>query len=244
MLAELTDTLESDWTELGVLFACAPSGRTPDVERVLLETARFAPEHARLPVLCATWLVRFGHFVARRRLVRLIGEELGSESQAVLGLIVEEALTLGAPRELRAVCDACRPLSEPMPLQMVHREHPLRREIAERNASRLSRKWNVHYPTIELELDAIRPAGWLVDRHPGYRARIARRGDLRVSILETLRRDVPGHAVSSEAELMRLCGATRSAVHKALLALELEGEITMGVRRDGGSRSIRLKATP
>jgi hypothetical protein len=92
----------------------------------------------------------------------------------------------------------------------------------------LSQKWGVWTPPVELKPDAVRPVTWLLDQNNEYRERVIRKGDLRVSIIETLRRDVPGHSVASEAALSRLSGATRAAVRKALDALRLEGVIGLG----------------
>jgi len=103
----------------------------------------------------------------------------------------------------------------------------------------LSRKWGVWAPEAELKRDAIRPVEWLLAENPGYRERIVRKGDLRCSILEVLRRDVPkGGRVRSESELARLSGATRTAVRKALAALVQEGEVR--VAKEAGNERDRV----
>lgn len=222
------DSLERDWAQIGVLFACEPSGTAPDPERLLLETARKCPENARLLPLAVTWLVSYGQFVARHRLKRLVQDNLEEEPRAVLGLIIDEAVQHGATRELLIVSDVCRPLGAPAPLSGAQRGRPALARIAERRASELSRKWGVWTPPVELKPDAVRPVSWLLGHNPGYRERIIRKGDLRVSIIETLRRDVPRRSVRSELALAQLSGATRPAVRKALGALELEGVVTVG----------------
>lgn len=223
-------SVERDWARIGVLFSCEPSRETPDLERLLIDTARKCPDNARLLPLTVTWLVEYGQFVARHRLKRLVQTELEPEPQAILSLLIEEAVRHGATRELLIVSEECHPLSPAVPLSRVQRDRASLSLISERRASELSQKWGVWTPPVEPKPDAVRPVTWLLDQNIEYRERVIRKGDLRVSIIETLRRDVPGHSVASEAALSRLSGATRAAVRKALDALRLEGVI--GLERD------------
>ncbi len=218
------DRVLRDWARLGVLLSCRPAVREPDLERLLLDTARACPANARLFVLAVTWLAAYGNFVARHRLKRLVATELEPEHQAALGLILASAVRHGASRDLLIAASACAPARPARPLFNVHRASGLG-ALAERSASALSREWGVLAPEAERKPDAVRPVGWLLRHNPAYRDRICRKGDLRCSILETLRHDAPGGVVRSEAELARLSGANRSAVRRALDALMLEGEV-------------------
>jgi len=234
-----TDIIERNWAQLGVLFGCKPSRETPDLERLLLATARRCPDNARLLPIAVTWIVEYGGFVARHRLKRLVQDELTPDDQAALGLIIEEAVANGATRDLLIVAEVCSPRENPAPLSTVQRDNAALARIAEKHASEASRRWGVWTPPVTLKRDAIRPVSWLLARNPGYRDRIVRKGDLRVSILETLRRDVPGGTAPSESALTRLSGATRTAVRKALTALELEGEVIVGAE-PGNDRDHRV----
>lgn len=236
------DQLERDWARAGILLGCAPSDDSPDLERLLLETARGCHANARLFPLAVTWLAAYGQFVARHRLKRLVVKELEPEFRAVLGLIIEEAAGHGATRDLLIVCEACEPLKDARPLAAVQRDGGPLSRLAKRRASALSRRWGVWAPAAVLKEDALRPVAWILRQNPGYRGRIIRKGDLRVSILETLRRDVPGGAVASESALARLSGATRTAVRKALASLRLEGEVQMDTaRRNERDSPVRLR---
>lgn len=223
-----TNNLERDWVQLGVLFGCEPSGLTPDLELLLLDTARKCPTNARLLPLTVTWLVAYGQFVARHRLKRLVQDSLEPEAQAVLGLVIEEAVKHGATRDLLIVSEVCQPRKCPIPLSNVQRHKRALERIAEQRASALSQRWGVWASAVILKKDAVRPVRWLLSRNPEYIERIIRKGDLRVSIIETLRRDIANQIASSESALTRLSGATRTAVRKALAALELEGAVTVG----------------
>lgn len=203
-----------------------PSAQAPDLERLLLATARAVGSNARLFPLVVTWLSEYGNFVARHRLKRLVGTELAPESRPALGLILEAAVHHGASKDLLLAVEACRPAAPARPLFDIQREAGLR-AVAERTASSLSRRWGLWAPETQLRLDAIRPVGWLLQHNPEYRARIIRKGDLRCSIIESLRHDSPRGVARSESELARLAGANRSAVRKALAALVQEGELAL-----------------
>lgn len=227
-LGSLDARVERDWTRLGVLFNCRMSRQTPDLERLLLDTARACPDNARLLPLVVTWLSQYGQFVARHRLKRLVQTELEPEHSSILGLIVEEAVTAGGTRELLTVSEACEPRRPAGPISRAQRTEASLSEIAKRHASEASARWGAWAPPVEPKPDAIRPVSWLLEHNPELRERIIRKGDLRVSIIETLRRDIPGGSAPSEVALAKLSGATRAAVRKALAALHLEGVVTVG----------------
>jgi hypothetical protein len=228
------DHLEAQWARIGVLFNCAPADKTPDLERLLLNTARGLGGNARLLPLVVTWLITNGNYVAKHRLRRLAAG-LEPRDQAALGLIVDAAVEQGAPADLRIVSNACRKLQAPQPLFDIHRTVPGLESLAQQTASALSRRWGLWTPPVELKPDAIRPVNWLLAQNPSYHSRIVRKGDLRSSILEALRQDANGKA-KSEAAVAQLSGATRAAVRNALAALIQEGEIAIskqpGNRRD------------
>lgn len=229
---------ESHWSRLGAHFVAAPAPRTPDIERLLLETGSALKENPRLFPMVVTWLVHYSDFVAKHRLKRLIAESTDREQRAALGLLLETAIEFGAARDLRYALEVCAPLPAPRPLYDFQREDKVFAEIAEETASALSKKWGLWVPEIELKNDAIRPVSFLLGQNPSLRGRIVRKGDLRASILETLRFD-SGGAAKSEAELARLSGATRLAVGAALRALVLEGEVRI-LRREKNRREHRI----
>lgn len=244
MNSKAYENVERDWARVGVLFGCEPSRETPDLERLLIDTARKCPENARLLPLAATWLVEYGQFVARHRLKRLVQTELEPEPQAILGLLIEEAVRHGATGELLMVSEECFPLSPAVPLSRVQRDQASLAHISERRASKLSQKWGVWTPPIESKPDAVRPVVWLLDQNRQYQERIVRKGDLRASILETLRYDVPDCIAPSVAALSRLSGATRAAVQKSLEALRLEGAVCVSAEMiNGRDHAVLLNAT-
>jgi hypothetical protein len=197
---------------------CAPAKKSPDLERLLLKSGSRISENARLLPLVVTWLAEHGSLVARHRLKRLIVGEGDNLSRAALGLVLESALNEGAPRDLGTAVEACRPANVAQPLFDIHLSGEIARRLAERNASELSRKWGVLVPAFDLKRDAVRPISWILEKNPSFRDRAIRKGDLRCSVLESLRWDSTG-IVRSESELARLSGATRAGVRKALAAL-------------------------
>ncbi len=240
MKALRKESVENQWTRAGILLQCAPARSSPDLERLLLTTASRISENARLLPLVVTWLVEHGTLVAKHRLKRLIVDEGDTESRAVLGLVLESALSEGAPRDLGVVIEVCRPTSIARPLFEVQQKGEIARRLAERHASSLSRKWGVLAPEFELKRDAVRPISWILEKNPSFRDRAIRKGDLRCSVLESLRWDGNG-SVRSESELARLSGATRAGVRKALAALVREGEVEVGIVENARDRGVRLK---
>jgi len=112
--ADLDNTI-ARWSRVGVLFGSRPARTTPDLERLLLDTARLAPGNARLFYLAITCLSRYGNFVARHRLKRLIETGLEVDHQPVLGALLTLAVNHGASRELLVAADVCSPADAPAP---------------------------------------------------------------------------------------------------------------------------------
>jgi len=240
--ADLNNAIAA-WTRVGVLFGGRPARRSPDLERLLLDTARLAPVSARLFYLSVSWLSRYGNFVARHRLKRLIEAELEPDHQPALGTLLALAVEHGASRELLIAADVCAKAAKPGPLFDVHRRSKTLAGVARRQACPKGLQWNVWLPDEPPKLDALRPAHWIIARNPRYLDRIVRKGDLRSSILLTLERDAPDGVVESEVALAKLCSANRIAVRHALDDLEREGYALR--RPSGATRNTRIvHATP
>ncbi|MCG3122055.1 MAG: hypothetical protein GIKADHBN_00431 [Phycisphaerales bacterium] len=216
-------SVEERWARAGVLLSCEPSRKSPDLERLICDTAQSLPGNARLLPLVATWLARHGKLVARHRLRRLISLAPPAH-KAVLGLLLESAISHGAPRTLRLALSACTPASGEGPLFSISRSNSVLASVARDTASPVSKRWGVWAPEVELKDDAVRPISWILENNPGFRHRLIRKGDLRCSIVEALRLDADRHA-QSESQLARLVGATRVSVRRALEALEAEGVV-------------------
>jgi len=217
------DKLFARWARVGVLFGARPSRGSPDLERLLLDTARHAPSNARLFAWAVTWLSQYSRFVARHRLKRLALADLEADARPALGLILDLAVKHGAARGLNLAADVCGAHPEPRPLFHVHAGSAARRRLAERSACPEAKRRGLWAPDIEPRLDALRPVGWILAHNPAYRDRAVRKGDLRCTVLETLRRDTPDGQLASELALVELCAANRPAVSAALDDLEHEG---------------------
>jgi len=233
------ESVEAAWCQVGVLLPIERSGHSPDLERLLLETARQLSNQSRLFSMAASWLVAYGPLVAKHRLKRLITAELHADHQPALGLLLETAVELGATRELLIAAAVCRPASTASPLFAAYRLDETMVALAKSTATARSRTWGTWAPQMHLKPDIIRPPSWLLTHNETYAARAIRKGDLRCSILESLRRDAHGQA-ESEAHLARLSGATRAAVRKALAALILEGEVEF-IQRNEETREHGVK---
>lgn len=238
-MSETLGNLISKWSSLGVGFNTVPyEGSDVDLERLLLDTARHAPEMARLFIMAATWLHAYGDTIAKHRLKRLIESELESEVQPILGLLLDSAQQGTHPQEFKSVLKHLQPEASPKPLFESARQSEKLSEIARRRASTLSQKWGLWMQAAEFKDDAIRPASWIMTRNPALRTRADFRGDLRASIMASLRHDTDAGA--SESRLAGFAGGSRSQIRNAIENLRLTGRVV--VRRAEGSnrREIAL----
>ena len=239
MTLQASPSVEARWSRLGGFIPVSPCTSEPDVERLLLDTARAIPSNPRLLQLAATWLRVYGTCVAKHRLKRLVVAELDPDSKATIGLLLETAMELGATRDLAIAVASCEARTPPRPLFDVSRTAAELTTLAERTASPIARRWGAWAPPTPLNLALLRPTSWILAHNPGLYERLVRKGDLRCSILESLHRDARGVA-KSESALAELSGATRAAVRKALHSLSLEGRVTV---TPGNSRDHRVTLT-
>lgn len=213
--------------------------RTPDIERLLLDTARVASWNSRLFVLAAGWLALYGDYVAKHRLARLVADELESEYRPTLGLLLDWAKARGGANGSRfnLAIKACGRPADARPLFEVERRNPALARLAERRASALSRKWGRWAGDFDLKADALRPPEWVATHNPSLHERALTGGDLLASVLAECEADAAG--IRSEAELARRCGASRPAVRDALRRLRLAGRVRP-VRR-GRANAVVLR---
>jgi len=235
--ADLDNTI-ARWSRVGVLFGSRPARTTPDLERLLVDTARLAAGNARLFYLAVTWLSRYGNFIARHRLKRLVETDLEADFQPALGALLALAVKHGASRELLVAADVSSPADTPHPLFDVQRRSPVLAKIAQRHACAEGQRWNLWLPDEPPKLDALRPGRWIINQNPEYLDRIVRKGDLRCSILLVLRHDTPCGSADSEVALAEKCSANRIAVRNALDDLEREGYTLR--QTEPGARNIRI----
>lgn len=232
------DKLIRQWAKAGVLFNTNPARKSPDLERLLLDTARQAPSNARLFIMATTWLSKYSALIAKHRLRRLIQEELEEEHRPTMGLMLKMAIDAGANEGLNKALEACSPAKEPKPLFESMRRNLKLCKLAEKRATDTSKYWGRWTQTIDLKLDALRPTAWLVRHNPDFANRAAHKGDLRTTIIETLRRDLDTETGISESRLTRYCSANRGGVRSALDSLELEGLISL--KKSGNEKHIQL----
>lgn len=217
------DKLVEQWAALGASFASHPWHDEIDLERLLLDTARHAPEMARLFIMAATWLHRYGDLIAKHRLKRLIRDELAPEHRPVLGLLLDIAQQGTHPLEFQTITRHLKPAGCPRPLFRISQRNSKLARLAEKRASQISREWGLWCQEFAFKEDALRPTSWMISRYPQLRTRADFRGDLRASILASLHYD--DDAGQSELRLAKLAGGSRAQVRNALRNLELTGRV-------------------
>lgn len=230
------DQVLQRWAGLGVGFNIEPAKEEIDLERLLLDTSRHVPAMARLFTMAATWLHVYGDMIAKHRLKRLIQDELEPHHRPVLGLLLDIAQQGTHPLEFETVIRHLEPAAEAKPLFLSVRHNPRLTQLVKHRASDQSRKWNLWCQPVEFKPDAIRPASWIIEHHPTLRTRADFRGDLRASILTSLRHD-PG-AGESESKLAKLSGGSRAQVRNALRNLEVTGRIEARAATGANRREI------
>ncbi|MCY2952408.1 MAG: GntR family transcriptional regulator [Planctomycetota bacterium] len=242
MTKALVDSVVSRWAQLGVMLNVREAGNTPDIEHLLLDTARVASANSRLFILAASWLALYGDYVTKHRLARLIGDELEPEHRTTLGFLLEWAKENGEGNGARfnLAIAACNAAADPGPLSDVERRNAAFSRLAEQRASALSRKWGRWLAEFELKSDALRPAEWIAKHNPTLRERALTGGDLLASVLAECTAEAG--IIESEAELARRCGASRPAVRDAIRRLRLAGLVRSIVR--GRANVVELCERP
>jgi DNA-binding GntR family transcriptional regulator len=224
------------------MFNVHPAENTPDVERLLLDTARAAAANSRLFVMAATWLAAYGDYVAKHRLARLIGDELEPEHRPTLGFLLDWVRSRGGANGSRfnLAIDACGAAQDARPLTDLEHRSPVFSRLAEKRASPLSRKWGRWMSDFEAKTNAVRPAEWVAEQNPSLLVRALTGGDLRASVLAECQ--AAGGAIESESELARRCGASRPAVRDAIRSLRLAGLIRCVGRGRGNAIELSPRA--
>jgi hypothetical protein len=161
-------SLAALWARAGAMFMATPSPTSPDLERLLLDTARQAAENSRLFIVAASWLAKYGEKVQPLRLAELILNELEPEYSPVMGLLLDIAQRQSGKFTFAAAIAACKPADEPRPLFAIERGNATLRRLSERHASTLSRIWGVWAPEFKPKYDAIRPETWVDAENPMF----------------------------------------------------------------------------
>lgn len=224
MNSELLDSVAARWAKLGAMLNVRAGDKTPDIERLLLDTARVSSANSRLFIMAATWLARYGAYVAKHRLARLILDELESEYRPTLGLLLEWAKDHGESNGSRfnLAIKACGSAKDGRPLSDVENRNIIFARLAKQRASVLSQKWGRWMTDFEPKNDALRPVSWVAE-HNDLAVRALTGGDLRSSVMAEY--EAGADCIESEAELARRCGASRPAIRGAIECLKMAGYV-------------------
>jgi hypothetical protein len=223
MIQTSLESVAANWAQIGVMFNVTPSETTPDLERLLVDTARVADEDPRMFGMVATWLSKYSHFIAKHRLARMVIDDLDQRGSAVVGLLIGFAQRFGKAPLLPSVQRKCEPFDCPRPLFLVDRSSDAFADLAAEYACDVSKEWGLWTDGLEPSYDALRPVSWILEQNPAFRLKARFQNDLRLSVLMCLEYDCSGPV--SEAELTRRCGVTRRAMHKAVDVLWQSGDI-------------------
>lgn len=180
--------IAAQWSRLGVVSKVRPSRQTPDLERLLIDTATYIPDNPPLFVMSVAWLCLYGSLVAKHRLAQMASKLEDANALAVLGLLLDTVGTMCLTHDFDIVTSVCRPAPVPLPLFSMDLAHQGSTQLARLHASRISRRWNLWVRAIKPRVDAVRPFGWIVKKNPSL---LEFAGDLRASALACLQDDSP-----------------------------------------------------
>ena len=237
MSAELIESVAARWCQLGAMLNVQPTGQTPDIERLLLDTARVSSANSRIFILAGTWLALYGgDYVAKQRLAQKIGDELGSELRPVMGFLLEWAKqhSDSSKKHFDRAIRACGAARDFRPLLEVDRRNAFLTRLSKQQASALSRKWGRWMEDFELKANAIRPVEWITENNPSLAHRALTGGDLAASVLAECN---DSGTIESESELARRCGASRPACRAAIRKLQRAG-LLRNCSKHGRSRPV------
>ena len=226
------------WSKLGAVFNVKAADVTPDIERLVIDTAVVLPQNARLFSVAVSWLCRNWRLVCRHRLAGFAGQIDEPYVSAALGLVLDIVKTRIGSDHFNIVLGKCRSLKIPEPLFAVDRSSKELAAMAEGSSCGIGAKWCLWCEDIQLKDDALRPASWMMAENAGLRNRAVFNGNLRASILETLVYD--RRAGQSESALAKCCGVTRKAVREALDHLEF----CQMVRRNNIAGRVQIMLYP
>ena len=157
------------WTRAGAFFNAPSANESPDLEQLVLDSARAAGEDPRLFIMALSWLAQNGQLIRPDRLAKLVAAELELEYLPNMGLLLDLARQYPGCEGFDQAIALCSPAPEPQPLFDVERMNPTLQGIAERNASEVSRRWNRLVRPFDLKPNAIRPLSWILAMNPTYR---------------------------------------------------------------------------
>ncbi|MBN1765748.1 MAG: hypothetical protein JW860_10860 [Sedimentisphaerales bacterium] len=212
------DNVLKQWARLGAAFNVTPAKQTPDIERLLIETARALPQFARLLPISVTWLTIYYRLVCRHRLAGFASKKSNRDATAILGLMLSTVKQITESDHFNLVIKICKPADKPGPLFEIDKRSNKLKTLARKNSCASGRQWGLWHEAIEIKHDAIKPFAWVLNRNPSLKQRALFNGNLRASILETLSSEP--QAGQSESALARTCYATRKAIREALDQLE------------------------
>ena len=227
-MSDEVDLIRAGWARLGAGLAGRMAPATPDVEHLVVDTARWSRSSAQVVTAAVTWLSRHAGLVAEHRLETLVRRGgLEEHDLPRLGLLLDLSATLGRQhdrrRNLRRAMRLCRPAGDPRPCYDVARTGSAMAQRAERRASTVSRRWNLRMDPVEPKLDALRPRRWIIETNPSLAIRADFRGDLRASLVLCL--EEAGEERLTVSRLAGRTGASRLATIHALEDLELGGHV-------------------
>jgi len=183
------DKILSKWVRLGANFNVEPSEEVLDIEALILETATFIPQFARLFSMTVTWLANHEDLVNRHRLAQKIRTTAKIEQSAILGYTLTTAQKVSGSKHYNLAIKECKPLLSPRPLFDVDKTNLKTLRFVEQFSEPEAKKWGLWATEERHYADALRPVSWIMDMNPSLRYRVFFGGRLPSTVISCLIED-------------------------------------------------------
>jgi predicted transcriptional regulator len=200
-----------------------------DLEELIVETTWAARYDGRLMKWLMTWFKDFGDLVNKKRLIR----DIKQADSAVLGAVIEIAMSKGADKNFITVLKKCRPHNPLEVFQKGIEDVTIYIEEQKRNGKKEFRKWGFYCTMVEFYTDSLRSRNWIFKNNRFLAFRSVFGVNIRSEILNALDRD-NGIAIKP---LSKKTGYAYSGVYR-----EVESLLTNGLieENSGKGRILQL----
>ena len=221
-MSELNYVL-SKWRKLGTSFNVEPCKETPNIENLIILSARYIPEFSRLLPMLEAWLSKYEVLVCRHHLARMVSQLQDQKSSAILGYLFSRLRAKTESKHFNIVIKQCKPLFQPEPLFHVDQKNDKTKAFAERFSEPEAIEWGLWASHERPYESAIMDSTWLMKENPTLHYRALFSGKLQATIISVLL-ESEDHG-QSETRLSKACNVTRVALRDALEHLDLCGYI-------------------
>ncbi len=202
---ELINKLMANWKHVGFRFNIGTSKDNIDIEKLIVETSRVGRNEPVLIWGMLAWIVQYGDLINVSRLSRLLKEG----DMAVLGAIIEIAISKGADNKLAHIAGKCKGNKQAEILFPIMKESKITEKIEKDDGLDVFKKWGLYCSNISDKSDALNTREFVLKHNPNLAIRALFGSNVKAEILYQL-----SHISKSYInELARLIGMSYQPVY-------------------------------